>query len=73
MILKSHAKDPKQLMMLGMAFLVPALLWPRFVPLTGHLGSDAIDTIRGVLVGLSIGLNLWAAMLGGRQRRGGAR
>jgi len=73
MILRSHAKDPKQLMMLGMAFLVPALLWPRFVPLTGNLGSDAIDGIRGVLIGMSIALNLWSARLVGRQRRGGGR
>jgi hypothetical protein len=73
MILRSHAKDPKQLMMLGMAFLVPALLWPRFVPLTGNLGTDAIDGIRGVLIGMSIALNLWSARLVGRQRRGGGR
>jgi hypothetical protein len=73
MILRSHAKNPKQLMMMGMAFLLPALLWPRFVPLTGNLGSDAIDGIRGVLIGLSIGLNLLSVLLVGRQRRGGAR
>jgi hypothetical protein len=71
MILRSRAKDPKQLMMMGMAILVPALVWPRFVPLTGQLGSDAIDGIRGVLIGMSIALNLWSARLVGRQRRGG--
>ena len=70
MILRNQAKDPKQLMMIGMAVLVPALVWPRFIPLTGHLGSDAIDGIRGVLIGMSIALNLWAARLIGRQRRG---
>jgi hypothetical protein len=71
MILRSHAKDPKQLMMMGMALLVPALVWPRFVPVTGHVGSDAIDGIRGVLIGMSIALNLWSARLVGRRRRGG--
>jgi hypothetical protein len=73
MIFRSQAKDPKQIMMMGMAFLVPALVWPRFVLVTGNLGPDAIDAVRGVLIGLSIGLNLWAATLGGRLRRGGGR
>jgi hypothetical protein len=70
---KTRVRDPKPLMMAGMAFLAVALLWPRFVPITGALGPDAIDGTRGFLIGLSIALNLWAARLGGRLRRGNGR
>jgi hypothetical protein len=69
MILRNHVKDPKQLMMAGMVFIALGLAWPRFLPVTGGLGPDKIDGMRGVLMGLGIGLNLWAAMLGGRLRR----
>jgi hypothetical protein len=44
----------------GMALLALALIWPRFLLVTGGLGPDAIDGVRGFLIGLSIGLNLWA-------------
>ena len=68
MILKKRARDPKPIMMMGMAFLVAWNLWPRYVSVTGGLGPDAVDGARGVLLGLSIGLNLWAVRLRGRLR-----
>ena len=71
MIFGIREKNPRAMMMVGMASLAVALAWPRFLPVTGGLGPDAIDGMRGVLIGLSIGLNLWAARLGGRLRRGG--
>jgi len=52
-----------------MFFLAIALAWPRFLPVAGNLGPDAIDGVRGLLMGLAIGLNLWAVILGSRQRR----
>jgi len=70
MIFGTRAKNPNAMMMAGMASLAVALVWPRFLPVTGGLGLDAIDGLRGVLVGVSIGLNLWAARLGGMKRRG---
>lgn len=70
MIFGNREKNPKAMMMAGMAALVLALAWPRFLPVTGGLGSDAVDGLRGVLIGVSIGLNLWAARLGGMKRRG---
>jgi hypothetical protein len=73
MILRNHAKDPRQIMMMGMVFLALGLAWPRFLPVTGNLGPDAIDVMRGVLTGLGIGLNLWAAALGARLRHGRGR
>ena len=69
MILKHVAEDPRLLLRLGMAFLLIALVWPRFLPVTGNLGPDAIDGVRGLLIGLSISLNLWAVVLSSRQRR----
>jgi hypothetical protein len=69
MILRIAAKDPKALMMMGMAFMVLGQLW-RFVPVTGGLSEDAIDGLRGLFLGLSIGLLLWSVLLNGRLRRG---
>jgi|RhiMetdeSRZDD1v2_1073273.scaffolds.fasta_scaffold2708590_2 hypothetical protein len=71
MILKHRVRDPKPIMMAGMSFLALSLLWPRFIPVTGSLGPDWVDGLRGFLTGAAIGLNLWAAWLGGRRTRGG--
>ena len=70
MIFGIREKNPRAMMMVGMASLAVALVWPRFLPVTGGLGPDAIDGMRGVLIGVSIGLNLWAARLVGMKRRG---
>jgi hypothetical protein len=56
-----------------MACLLVALVWPRFLPVTGGLGGDTIDGLRGLFLGLSIGLNLWAVVMGARLRRGSAK
>jgi hypothetical protein len=69
MIARNVAKDPRQIMMAGMVFIALGLAWPRFLRVTGNLGPDTIDGLRGVLMGLGIGLNLWAAALGARLRR----
>jgi hypothetical protein len=70
MILRIGSKDPKPLMMTGLVLLVIGQVWPRYVPVTGGLGEDAIDGLRGVFLGLSIGLMLWSVWLNGRLRRG---
>jgi hypothetical protein len=69
MILGKPIEDSKQLMRIGMAFLAIGLAWPKFLPVTGSLGPDAIDGIRGLLLGLGMGLTLWAVTLAGRLRR----
>ena len=69
MISRIGSKDPKALMMIGMVFMLLGQLW-RFMPVTGGMSEDAIDAIRGVLLGISIGLLLWSVWLNGRQRRG---
>jgi len=70
MIFGNREKNPQAMLMVGMASLAIALVWPRFLPVTGGLGPDAIDGMRGVLIGVSIALNLWAARLGGLKGRG---
>lgn len=70
MISRIGSKDPKALMMMGMVFMVIGQSWPRYLPVTGGLSEDAIDGLRGVFMGLSIGLLLWSVWLNGRQRRG---
>ena len=67
MILPDRLKNPRALMSIGMACLLPALLWPRFVHPTAA-GLDLADFVRGVLFGLSFGMNLWSVALTARQR-----
>jgi hypothetical protein len=69
MIFKGPIENPKPLVKTGMAFLALSSAWPRLLPVTGNLGTDAIDGIRGVLMGVGFGLMCWAAALIGRQRR----
>jgi hypothetical protein len=69
MIFKGPIENPKPLVKYGMAFLALSSAWPRFLPVTGNLGTDAIDGIRGLLMGIGFGLVAWAAALIGRQRR----
>ena len=69
MISRIGSKDPKALMMMGMAFMVLGQMW-RFVPVTAGLSEDALDAIRGVFLGVSIALLLWSVALNGRLRRG---
>ncbi|HEY8833168.1 MAG TPA: hypothetical protein VIM21_11760 [Gemmatimonadaceae bacterium] len=69
MIYGKQIENSKALMRIGFLFLGLGLAWPKFLPLTGNLDQDAIDGIRGLLLGLGIGLALWSAMLTGRQRR----
>jgi hypothetical protein len=66
MNLPQRLRNPRTMMRIGMVFLVLALLWPRFIPVTANLGPDAIDGLRGLLFGLAIGSNLLSL---GLQRR----
>ncbi len=70
MLLGHRIENPKPLIMVGMAFLALAAAWPRFAQLTLSLGEGWLDAVRGGLYGVSFGLLLWAARLGGLRRRG---
>ena len=69
MTFRNQSRNPRTLIRVGMACLAIALIWPRFLHLTFNFGPDLIDGVRGLLLGLSIGLNLWAVWLMGHQRR----
>ena len=68
MIFKKESVDPKLVMRLGMLCLAISIAWPRLVPLTGSMGTDLVDGIKGLLLGLSLGLFFWAGRLGGFRR-----
>jgi hypothetical protein len=62
-------KDPKTMIRAGMVCLLLFNIWPRFLHLAFNLGPDWIDALRGVLLGLAMGLILLALRLKGRQSR----
>ena len=62
------SNKPRMLMMIGMTCLVISSL-PTFIHVATKLNADAIDFARGMLIGLSIGFNLLAVLVYGRNRR----
>jgi hypothetical protein len=71
LVFKKPIDDPKPLMRFGMLFLGLALAWPKFIPVTGNLGPDAIDGIKGLLMGIAFGVLGWSVILNNRLRRAG--
>ncbi len=67
--MRRFAGPPSTAMRFGMLFLALGLAWPRFL-LPGwtaaHLDAGWIDGLRGLLLGLGIGLNLLSLRLAGR-------
>jgi hypothetical protein len=51
--------------------LVVGILWPYLFHPATLLGKDLSDGLRGLLFGLSIGINVMAIRLARRQSRGG--
>ncbi|HST08660.1 MAG TPA: hypothetical protein VLJ83_10840 [Gemmatimonadaceae bacterium] len=70
MIFKNETVDPKRVVRIGMLFLAISIVWPRLVPITGHLSGDAVDGIKGLLLGVALGLMIWAGRLGAFRRPG---
>ena len=68
MIYPHRRKHTRTLMPIGMLCLVIALICPRYSPRLGR--PDWSDGIRGLLFGLSIGLNLLAVVQANRPRGG---
>jgi hypothetical protein len=70
MILKKKLDNPKPLMTIGLVFIALGQAWPRLLPVTGNLGPDWIDGIKGLLMGIAIGLLGWSVILNKRLRAG---
>jgi hypothetical protein len=68
MFFKKEKPDPKLFIKLGMLCLAISIAWPRFAPFTGKLGEDAVDGIKGLLLGLALGLLILGARHGGFRR-----
>jgi hypothetical protein len=62
-------KNPMTMMPIGMLCLVFALILPRIFHPAGRLATNWMDGVQGLLFGISIGINLCAVRLAGRQRR----
>jgi hypothetical protein len=69
MLLGNRILDPKKLLAIGMLCLVLAVLWGNFPGLLGSLGPGWSHFLRGLLFGISIGLNLMSLRLAARQRQ----
>jgi hypothetical protein len=62
------SNKPRLLMTIGMTCLLISSL-PIFLHVSTKLNADNIDFARGMLIGLSIGFNLLAVLIHGRNSR----
>lgn len=65
MIFKKETLDPKTLIKIGMLCLAMSIAWPRFIHVRSTLSVDAVDGIKGLMLGISLGLFFLAGRLGG--------
>ena len=68
MLMKKQISDPKPLVRIAMVFLALSAAWPRLIPYPRTLGTDVVDGIKGLLLGVAIGLIIWASRVGGFRR-----
>lgn len=61
-------KNPRAMMRVAMAFLLVFFIWPRFVHTTFGLSPDWVDGLRGVLIGVTLGLQFLILLRHGRGR-----
>jgi hypothetical protein len=71
MCLGNRSKNTTALIAMGMMFLVVAFLFPMILHPATQMGKNLAEGIRGLLVGLSIGINLFSVILAKRQGRWG--
>jgi hypothetical protein len=69
-IFKKEVQDPKAVFRIAMLFLAISAAWPRLIPLAGSLGTDIVDGVKGLLLGIAIGLIIWAGRLGAFRKPG---
>lgn len=73
MVFKKQVQNPKALMRIGLLFLALSAAWPRLIPFTGDVGTDVVDGIKGLLLGLAMGFIFWAGRQGAFRRDSGGR
>jgi hypothetical protein len=61
--------EPKVLFLVGGVALAVGILLPWFVHPASNGGQDLLDGVRGVFVGLCLGLSITALMMINRRRR----
>jgi hypothetical protein len=69
----NRISESKTILPIGMLSLVIAIAWPNFFHPAGGLAQSLSDGGRGLMFGLSIGINLFAAFQAGRRRPSGNR
>lgn len=62
-------KEPRKLVAVGMSCLVIGLVLPEFFHPASQSHLNAIHFVRGLFMGISLGLNLAAVIVSARQRR----
>jgi protein-S-isoprenylcysteine O-methyltransferase Ste14 len=67
MILKN--RNASVVLLFANLCLICFFMWPRLFPFTRNLSPDLVDGVGGLLLGVAIGLEIWAFKLIYRQRR----
>ena len=62
-------RNPRKMMPIGMLCLVLGIIWPIFFHPVSKMGQDWSDGLRGLLYGLSIGINIMAVIRTSTDRR----
>lgn len=69
MILSNRMKHASAFIPISMMFLVAGLLLPEFHHPATQIGQNSIHVVRGLLIGISIGMGIMSVMLAARRRR----
>jgi hypothetical protein len=72
MILPNRMKQPRALRLIGMLCLAVAMVWINFARGSTHFDRDWTHFLVGVLLGISVVMNLWSVRLAARRRGCGA-
>jgi hypothetical protein len=71
MCFRNRTSKSAGLIPVAMMFLVVGILWPNFFHPTTQLWKNWGEALRGLMFGVSLGINLMAVRLASRQRRCG--
>jgi hypothetical protein len=69
MCFQNQQTKPAGMIPIGMMFLVLGILWPMLIHPVGQVSRNWSEAVRGMLFGISIGVNLWSCWMVRRARR----